>query len=104
MGGKENVCIFDQLNKIIARMNISNWFKKNKWYLALLPLLFLFDFIYFLPFFQGKDLDQFDAKQWRGSAQEIIEYREKTGENNFLWTNSMFCGIPSYQVTSPEVY
>lgn len=83
-------------------MNISNWFKKNKWYLALLPLLFLFDFIYFLPFFQGKDLDQFDAKQWRGSAQEIIEYREKTGENNFLWTNSMFCGIPSYQVTSPE--
>ncbi|WP_185152830.1 YfhO family protein [Fulvivirga aurantia] len=54
--------------------------------------------IFFKPFFfDNKNLDQHDINQWRGGAQELIEYREATGEEG-LWTNSMFGGMPGYFV------
>lgn len=54
--------------------------------------------IFFKPFFfDNKSLDQHDINQWKGGAQELIEYREATGEEG-LWTNSMFGGMPGYFV------
>ncbi len=54
--------------------------------------------IFFSPiFFKNRTLDQYDIKQWKGSAQQAIEHREETGEE-LLWTNSMFGGMPSYLV------
>lgn len=51
--------------------------------------------IYFSPiFFENKTLEQHDITQWKGGAQEIVEFREKTHEEP-LWTNSMFGGMPS---------
>jgi len=82
-------------------MNIRSWINNNKWHFLAIPLFIAIAMLYFLPFFQGKNLDQFDKKQWRGSAEEIIQKREK-GETDALWTNSMFCGMPSYQIFAPE--
>ncbi|MEO9802572.1 MAG: YfhO family protein [Reichenbachiella sp.] len=54
--------------------------------------------LFFAPvFFEGKSLPQHDITQWEGGAHELIEYREKTGEEG-LWTNSMFSGMPGYMI------
>lgn len=54
--------------------------------------------IFFGPFFfDNKSLEQHDINQWKGGAQELVEFREETGEEG-LWTNSMFSGMPAYLV------
>src|SRR5690606_22041285 len=44
-----------------------------------------------------KVLRQNDIDQGAGSASEIVEYRENTGDEA-LWTNSMFGGMPAYLI------
>ncbi len=54
---------------------------------------------YFSPMiFDGKQLRQGDILQSNGSSKEIIDYREKTGKEA-LWTNSVFSGMPAYQIS-----
>jgi len=55
--------------------------------------------VYFLPLFQGKTMDQSDIRQWKGAAKEILDYRAKTG-HEALWTNTMFSGMPAYQIST----
>ncbi len=54
---------------------------------------------YFYPQIQGKRLYQHDIAQWRGSAKEIMDFKEKTGKET-LWTNSMFGGMPAYLISA----
>ncbi|RMG77031.1 MAG: hypothetical protein D6707_11645 [Bacteroidetes bacterium] len=54
--------------------------------------------IYFYPAFQGKRLNASDIKNYKGMSKEIIDWREKTGEEA-LWTNRMFGGMPAYQIS-----
>ncbi|PCJ82449.1 MAG: hypothetical protein COA57_13240 [Flavobacteriales bacterium] len=54
--------------------------------------------IYFLPLFQGKTIEQADIKHFKGMSKEVADWREKTGEEA-LWTNSMFSGMPAYQIS-----
>ena len=54
---------------------------------------------YFSPLLEGKRLEQHDLKTYKGSAKEIIDHREKTGEEA-LWTNSMFGGMPAYLIST----
>lgn len=67
----------------------------------LLAVLFFLAVSYFVfqPIFQGKELKQTDVTTWEGMAHELIEFKEKTGEQS-LWTNSMFGGMPAYQITA----
>jgi hypothetical protein len=53
--------------------------------------------VYFSPQFSGKVILQGDIIGYRGMSQELREYEEETGEES-LWTNSMFGGMPSYQI------
>lgn len=54
---------------------------------------------FFQPvFFEGKQLIQGDITQWKSSAQELIQYRNTTGEEG-LWTNSIFGGMPAYFIS-----
>jgi hypothetical protein len=55
--------------------------------------------IYFLPFFQGKRLSASDTVHFTGMSKELVDYREKTGEEA-LWTNNMFGGMPAYQIST----
>jgi hypothetical protein len=52
---------------------------------------------YMLPALEGKSLHQGDIVQYKGSAKEIADFKEKTGETT-LWTNSMFSGMPAYLI------
>lgn len=63
-------------------------------YLILLAVAFLF----FAPtVFEGKVLQQSDNLQSRGMQTELRDFKEKTGRYP-LWTNSMFSGMPGYQI------
>ncbi len=55
-------------------------------------------FIYFFPVLEGKKLVTNDNNVYRASAKEIIEHRAKYHEEP-LWTNSMFGGMPAYQIS-----
>lgn len=53
--------------------------------------------IYCQPALQGKVLNQNDTRGWRGMAQQSYEYKELHGHFPY-WTNSMFGGMPGYQI------
>ncbi|MFZ4463887.1 MAG: YfhO family protein [Bacteroidales bacterium] len=53
---------------------------------------------YFSPLLEGKRLDQHDINMFKGMSKEIADFREKTGEEA-LWTNSMFGGMPAWQIS-----
>ena len=54
--------------------------------------------IYFSPVFEGKKLEQGDISQWEGMSKEIQDFRAKYHAEP-LWTNSMFGGMPAYQIS-----
>src|ERR1044071_8565465 len=55
--------------------------------------------VFFKPaFFDNKTLEQHDIQQYLGSAKSIIDYREKHDDEP-LWTNSMFSGMPAYLIS-----
>ncbi|MEX2513008.1 MAG: hypothetical protein WD398_08885 [Cyclobacteriaceae bacterium] len=54
--------------------------------------------IYFSPIvFEDKMMFQTDILKWEGSAKELLDHRENTGEEA-LWTNRMFGGMPAYLI------
>jgi hypothetical protein len=55
--------------------------------------------MYFSPLFEGNALRQSDVKQFQGMAKEIVDYRLMNEGKEPLWTNSMFGGMPAYQIS-----
>ena len=53
---------------------------------------------YCWPVLNGEKINQSDYKQFLGMSKEIVDYRSQTGEEA-LWTNSMFGGMPAYQIS-----
>ncbi len=54
--------------------------------------------IYFSPLLENKALKQGDIDHWYGGAKEILDFR-KAHNTEPLWTNSMFGGMPAYQIS-----
>ena len=66
---------------------------------ALALLIFItLSCIYFSPLFDGYTLKQSDVKQFQGMSKEIVDYRIQNSKDP-LWTNSMFGGMPAYQIS-----
>ncbi len=53
--------------------------------------------IYCKPAFEGQVLNAHDNMGWKGMAQQSFEQKEKQGQFP-KWTNSMFSGMPTYQI------
>jgi hypothetical protein len=79
---------------------MSNWFKRNGIHFAIFGIFLAICFFYFTPVFQGKVLNQGDVIRAQSTQKEIMDVKAKTGKAP-LWTNSMFGGMPSYQVWAP---
>ena len=55
--------------------------------------------VFFSPIlFDAKKLKQSDVANWQGMSKEIMDYRAKHNSEP-LWTNSMFGGMPAYQIS-----
>lgn len=67
-------------------------------YIAAVMVFLLITVIYFSPLLEGKKIFQSDIAQFKGVSKEIVDFREKT-KTEALWTNSMFGGMPAYQVS-----
>ncbi len=76
---------------------MKNWFSRNAIHFAITGIFILICFVYFVPAWQGKVLVQGDVLRAEAGQKEIMEFREKDGKAP-LWTNSMFSGMPSYQI------
>lgn len=76
---------------------MKNWFKENSSHLIVIAIFFVLVFFYFSPVWQGKVLSQHDVVQAMGSQKELFDYKEKDGHAP-NWTNSMFGGMPTYQI------
>ena len=74
-------------------------FKKLSPHLVVILLFVGISFIYFSPLLQGKLLNMSDITHWKGMSKEVTDFREATGQEA-LWTNSMFSGMPAYQIST----
>ena len=84
----------------IPQMNQKNNLKFN-YLLAVVTAILSFiviSFAYFNPLLEGKRLEQHDIAMFKGMSKEIVDFREQTGEES-LWTNSMFGGMPAWQIS-----
>ena len=71
--------------------------KKNLLYVLISLLLFVvIAMVYCAPVLSGKSVIQPDIINYKGSAQEMLTYQDKTGENVY-WSDAMFGGMPTYQ-------
>src|SRR5215831_2112144 len=77
-------------------MNKPLW-QKAKPHVFAIAVFLVVSVVYCLPALQGKVLNQYDTVNWKGMAQQSIEFKEKFGHYP-LWTNSMFSGMPAYQI------
>lgn len=72
-------------------------------HLAAYIILLIVAFLRFAPVvFEGKELMQSDNIQAYGMQAEMRKVHEQTGEYP-LWTNSMFAGMPVYQIMYPTL-
>ncbi|WP_278551438.1 YfhO family protein [Elizabethkingia bruuniana] len=75
-------------------MKISN---RNSIFIGISLVLFILMAVFYAnPILTGKELIQPDIVHYRGGAQEMLEYRAKTG-NETYWSDAMFGGMPTYQ-------
>ncbi len=69
-------------------------------YVIHIVLFILIAVAYFMPdIIEGKQLYQNDVTQFKGAAQETVDFRKEFHKEP-LWTNSMFGGMPTYLITT----
>ncbi len=73
-------------------------FKKLVPHIVAVLVMIVISFAYLHPLLEGKRLQQSDITHWKGMSKEIVDFREETGKEA-LWTNSMFGGMPAYQIS-----
>lgn len=67
-------------------------------YIVAIVVFYFFAIAYCLPLLDGRVLQAGDTNNYLGASQEIREYTESEGRQMW-WTNSMFGGMPSYQIS-----
>ena len=78
-------------------MKILDW-KKVVPYVVAIVAFFVVALVYCAPLLEGKVLQAGDVNNWKGAAHEVQVFAQETGETSW-WTNSMFGGMPTYQIT-----
>jgi hypothetical protein len=76
---------------------MNNWFKRNAYHLIVIGIFITLCLVYFSPALQGKGLFQNDVLQAQAMQKEIMDFKALDGKAP-LWTNSMFGGMPAYQI------
>ncbi len=82
---------------------LKNFLKSALPHLIAVLIFAIVAIVYCKPALEGKVLQQSDITQFKGMAQDALQYREQYGHTP-LWTNSMFGGMPTYQITGVVGY
>jgi len=75
---------------------------RSRWlpHFIAIGIFLLVTLAYFSPMiFGGKELFQSDIIQYKGVSKEIADFRATYHEEPY-WTNSVFCGMPAYQIST----
>ena len=72
-------------------------------HIAAFLLFVVISFMYFSPVMEGKQLIGHDTESWMCMAKETLDYNA-THNDVTLWTNSMFGGMPTYQISMTQPY
>jgi hypothetical protein len=73
-------------------------FRNISTHLAIILFFIVLSYAYLSPLLEGKVLRMDDIDHWKGMSKELVDFREKTGEEA-IWTNSMFGGMPGYMIS-----
>lgn len=76
-----------------------NILKKNLPHVFVVGLFVLISIAYFNPLLSGKKLYQGDITNFKGMAKEVQDFRKDNNGEEPYWTNSMFGGMPTYQIS-----
>ena len=82
-------------------MNNSSIFQKALPHIVAIVSFLLISCVYFSPQLNGKVVQAGDTVSHKGMSKEIRDHEAKTGEKS-LWTNAMFGGMPTYQISSSQ--
>jgi len=72
-------------------------------HIAAILLFICISFMYFSPVLEGKQLIGHDTESWMCMAKETMDFNS-THDEVTLWTNSMFGGMPTYQISMVQPY
>lgn len=73
--------------------------KKYLPHLTAIVVFAIITLVQFSPLLSNKVLEQGDIVRYKGMSQEVTDFR-KAEHTEPLWTNSMFGGMPAYQVST----
>lgn len=85
------------MKNFVRNMKNLDW-KKVLPYVVAVVAFFVVALVYCAPLLEGKVLQAGDVNNWKGAAHEVQVFAKETGETSW-WTNSMFGGMPTYQIT-----
>jgi Bacterial membrane protein YfhO len=83
-------------------MNKSLWQRLTPHAIAI-GIFFIVSCLYCMPALKGLVVAQHDVQGWKGMAQQSFEFKEKYGHFP-LWTQSMFSGMPAFQIALESNY
>ena len=75
-------------------------FKSLLPYIVAIGLFIVLATVYCWPVVEGKVMSQSDLLSGQCNSHEVSEYAKATGNNSY-WTNSLFGGMPTYQISFP---
>ncbi|HMM11977.1 MAG TPA: YfhO family protein [Bacteroidales bacterium] len=78
--------------------HLSKYIKSGMPFFTAILVFVMVTFAYLHPLLEGKQIEQHDIAMFKGMSKEISDFRERTGEEA-LWTNSMFGGMPAWQIS-----
>ena len=87
-----------QIKRIIMNKTVLTKFAPH---IAAFLLFICISFLYFTPVMEGKQLIGHDTESWACMAKESVDYNA-THSDVALWTNSMFGGMPTYQIAMSQ--
>ena len=77
------------------------YMKKYAPHLVAVLVFLILTFMYLSPVFQGKTIFGQDTRSYVGMSKEAADYNA-THDEQTLWTNSMFGGMPTYQISMDQ--
>ena len=75
------------------------WLQKLLPHIVAIILFIVIAVIYCKPSLDGQVLQQSDITGWKGAVQQSVQYSDTHNGQRPLWTNSLFGGMPAFQVS-----